>query len=152
MLGEEVDMDLFEWLGEMFNPGPVGDIKFGGRGSDEKRPWAIVFYFCLTILMIGGIYYLVHAIIGFVSFKSIAYTAAGVFLYCLVSYFISPQADTSNIGWLGGLVDHPFRYSDDLNRWLLFFALILFPGLFIAQSIVDFVRFVVKLRQKNKEG
>jgi hypothetical protein len=42
-----------------------------------------------------------------------------------------------NLGLLGGAFDHPFRYWDDLNRQLLLLLILLWPGRFIAESIVD---------------
>lgn len=30
------------------------------------------------------------------------------------------EPDYNNIGWLGGLIDHPFRFSNDINRNLIF--------------------------------
>lgn len=42
--------------------------------------------------------------------------------------------------WLGGLIDHPFRYSDDINRLLIFLSLLLLPGRMVAMGLIDFAR------------
>jgi len=48
----------------------------------------------------------------------------------------------AGVGWLGGLVDHPFRYSDDVNRILLFLLVILLPGRFLSETFVDLLRLI----------
>jgi hypothetical protein len=37
-------------------------------------------------------------------------------------------------------VNNPFRLSDNLNRWLIFARVALWPGRFVATSIRDLVR------------
>lgn len=58
-------------------------------------------------------------------------------LFFYISYYIVPKPDYSNVGWFGGLVDNPFRYSDDLNRILILFMVILYPGRFLAQTMIQ---------------
>lgn len=53
--------------------------------------------------------------------------------------FVHPYADTSNLGWLGGLVDDPFRWSDDWNRSMIFLKILLMPGRFVGRSFVNTV-------------
>ncbi|MGZ3853171.1 MAG: hypothetical protein ACXVBX_10310, partial [Flavisolibacter sp.] len=48
--------------------------------------------------------------------------------YLLLAYFLTPRPDTSNVGFAGGLVNDPFRISDDANRLAVFFYLFLLPG------------------------
>ena len=73
--------------------------------------------------------------------------AAGLtLLYLVIAYLVHPQPDTSNIGWLGGLMDHPFRYSDDINRFLIFLVIALWPGRFVSESLVDVVLLLAHVR------
>ncbi len=58
--------------------------------------------------------------------------------YLLIAYFVLPEPDYGNMGWFGGLMDNPFRISDDLNRFLFFLRVLLIPGRFMARSIVNF--------------
>ena len=67
-----------------------------------------------------------------------------LFIYCLISYKVIPQSDTSNIGLLGGLIDHPFRYSDDINRFLILLSILLYPGRFIATTLILFIILFMK--------
>lgn len=41
----------------------------------------------------------------------------------------------------------PFRYSDDLNRFLLTVMIVLLPGRFIAEAMVDMVRLAAQARR-----
>jgi hypothetical protein len=43
---------------------------------------------------------------------------------------------------LGGVIDDPFRYSDDINRFLLFLKVFLFRGEFLSESIIDVTRLI----------
>ena len=56
----------------------------------------------------------------------------------VASYFLHPEPDYSNLGWFGGLIDNPFRYSDDLNRGLAFLFTFLWPGRFVANALINF--------------
>jgi hypothetical protein len=47
-----------------------------------------------------------------------------------------------NLGWLGGLMDDPLHYSDDISRFLLFLLIVLWPGRFLASALVDLVRLI----------
>jgi hypothetical protein len=40
----------------------------------------------------------------------------------------------------GGFVDHPFRFSDDISRFLIVLLVILWPGRFVATAIADCAR------------
>jgi len=48
--------------------------------------------------------------------------------YVVVGTLLRPEPDLSNVGLLGGLIDHPFRLSDDVNRFLIFLLVFLWPG------------------------
>jgi hypothetical protein len=131
-------MSLFEWIGERFNPGPIGTIK---RNEDQSwQPKNKVVSWILTLLGIGLFGIFSWAILQWekpwLGFLLLA-------VYLLLARLLSPKPDTRNVGWFGGLVDHPFRISDDFNRWLLFFAVFLLPGkvvLYAFQTLVNTFR------------
>ena len=60
--------------------------------------------------------------------------------YCVAGHVITPRPNYNDVGWLGGLVNNPFRLSDNLNRWLIFARVVLAPGRFMTSSIRDLVR------------
>jgi len=129
-------MSLLEWLGESYNPGSIGGIEIGGRPRERSR-FAVVACFVVAAALLTGWAYVVLFVWQVRSWEWLAINAGATLVYLLVGYFIHPAPDTENLGMLGGLFDHPFRYSDDLNRHLLFLLIILWPGRFIAESIVD---------------
>jgi hypothetical protein len=63
----------------------------------------------------------------------------GTLIYAAVGYLVRPEPNFDNTGIAGGLIDHPGRYSDDINRELIGANVLLGPGRFIAESLVDFV-------------
>ena len=130
-------MSLFEWFSERYNTGPVGDI------NDEEDSWEPKNKFTVWFLILLGI-----ALLGFFVW-SISQTdhlwqwTLAFLVYLLISRFASPRPDHTNMGWARGLLDNPFRISDDHNRLLLFFAFALIPGkliLYAAQTILNTIR------------
>ena len=129
-------MSFFEWMGEGYNPGRVGTVDVGGEYRGQQ-PWPLVgFRLLFSLAAIGGAWYLVfqyfpltRQVIGITLLSTMAYVALG--------WLVRPKADMSNVGMFGGLVDQPFRYSDDMNRSLLFFQAVLFPGKFIGDAFAD---------------
>jgi len=64
-------------------------------------------------------------------------TAGVLLIYSGLAYFIRPEGNTANMGWLGGAMDDQFQYNDDINRMLFKAHCLLAPGRFVAQSIID---------------
>ena len=131
-------MSLFEWFGESFNPGPVGHIDVTGRplfAKPVKRFWAIAVMFAgFAVLYFGALLIL--------SFTHPWVLCLGFVLYLLLCYFLTPVADSSNIGWAGGLINNPFRISDDINRFLIIFYLFLLPGKLVVFAFQTLYRLV----------
>ena len=69
--------------------------------------------------------------------KSVALITGGLAIYIGASFFLRPNADMRNMGPLGGLVDDPTQYSDDINRSLLEWEATLAPGRFAAETLLD---------------
>jgi hypothetical protein len=141
-------MSLLEWFGESFDPGEAGTVDVGGRDREErgraKRPRiAVLVCFAFAVALIGLGAYFVVSVYGVPTARGLVWLIFGTVLYLCLSYFVHPKPDTSNIGWMGGLFDHPFRYSDDINRFLIFLVIVLWPGRFISESLVDMVGLAV---------
>ncbi|MGE0706742.1 MAG: hypothetical protein AB7N76_06015 [Planctomycetota bacterium] len=121
-------MSWFEYLGESINPGPSGGADFGG--DDETPPDArwVVPRLLLSIALLAGTLLAIHHWVPSPPWKHIA---GGLFTYLCLSWLIRPTPDMSNVGWLGGLIDDPFRISDDWNRFLFGLKLLLLPGLIV---------------------
>ena len=137
-------MGLFEFFGERRNPGPTGglEVRPPDRGGD-----ALALRVAIAVTALGGwlvlLWHWTSSTGGFVA--GIGVSAA----YLIVAYFVRPTPDYSNVGLLGGLIDHPFRYSDDINRFLIFLHALLWPGRFISAAIIDAVTAIGDSELKN---
>jgi len=139
-------MGLFEFFGEYLNPGNVGNIEKVDPNQLKKGKGMLIFKSILSVAILIGVYILIFGLKF--QFKGFLIYVGIIFVYCLISYWIVPRPDYSNIGWLGGLMDHPFRYSDDLNRMLIFLLVILYPGRLISTTIYSWF---LLLREKNSK-
>ena len=120
-------MSLFEWLGESINPGPVGNIE-AGESSLEPRKMKRIWVILLSVLCV-----LLFAFINWCINRADSSATRwglriGFIVYLVIASQITPKPDSSNMGFLGGLIDHPFRISDDINRFLLLFYILLLQG------------------------
>lgn len=135
-------MDFFEWWYRSSDNGPVGSVETGReKVISVWLPFTVVRFFLTFALLIGSI------VVG--TFYDVApqplhgALAGGAFLlYLYVGYFIRPRPDLSNLGYAGGLIGDPFRYSDDRNRRLLFFAALLLPGYLLARPVVELFAYI----------
>jgi len=133
-------MGLFELLFERKNPGRVGRIE-----ENNKKPKPVgLFTLLIKLSLSSAIIYLLLFIFVLHNFSAVrlAYFVFFMLLYCFIAYKFIPRPDKSNVGWFGGLVDNPFRYTDDINRFLIFLMILLYPGRFIATTFVQFIMFL----------
>ncbi|MCK4983450.1 MAG: hypothetical protein KAS17_11035, partial [Victivallaceae bacterium] len=86
--------------------------------------------------LIGVIYYFVFKEFQF-NIKNFGITTGALIVYCLIAYFIRPQPDTDDMGLCGGMIDNPFSYSDDHNRFLMSLKYVLIPGCFFSESTIN---------------
>jgi len=108
---------------------------------------------CLfSCVLLGCWSYAIWRVFGVHSLTGLGIAAVATLIYLAIAYHVHPQPDMENIGWLGGLLDHPFRYSDDINRFLVFLVILLWPGRFIAESFVDSFRLLLHARDRNSRG
>lgn len=124
-------MSLLEWILESRNRGARGSLDAETPAPSNARAGLLLLRGLVGTSLIGGGVYL--------AFEATRPSAGlGVLAaYLLVAYFVRPRPTTTNIGWAGGLVDHPFRWSDDLNRGLLFLRVLLWPGRFAVSAMRD---------------
>ena len=130
--------DYSEWIGEDISPGGMGavTIRFGLPDRRSLAP-TLTYGLVAAALLATGIYFAItqQAWVR----PSIVLAIIGVYL--LIGYMIRPEADRSNLGWFGGVMDNPFRYSDDINRWLLWLMLVLWPGRFVTEGLISAVAY-----------
>jgi hypothetical protein len=130
-------VSLFEWIGESVDPGEVGTVRLDG--PDERPPRSrleVAVRLIVSGLMLAGLVWLLHKF-GLRRPDHWAIAIGVTAAYLCLGYFVRPEPDWDNIGWLGGMMNHPFRYSDNINRTLLTFKILLWPGAFVSEAIVD---------------
>jgi len=140
-------MSLLEWFGESIDPGGTGVIEFGPRDRGKRPRIGVIICFAVACVMLGGWAYALWFWTEVRTPLAITVATAGTVAYLIVAYFVHPYADMDNIGMLGGLLDHPLRYSDDMNRLFGVIFLLLWPGRFVSESIVDMIRLLKHARQ-----
>lgn len=132
-------MSLFEWLGESSNPGPVGTIEVGGRIRPRRSRLSVLLCLVVSIGLLSAWIAFILAVCKVTNPFGLIALAVATLVYLFLGYTLHPKPNMTNVGWLGGALDHPFRYSDDLNRNLAFLIFLLWPGRLISESLVDTV-------------
>jgi hypothetical protein len=136
-------MDLFEWLFERGNYHKVGDLKMANE-VDENQPSRFSFW---TVLIIGqtAFWYIVYWVTHEDHIENKTIWFIGLGLYLFTALIMRPEPNYSNMGWLSGIIDNPFRITDDFNRMLFFLMVILYPGRIITQSFVYLTQFIASI-------
>lgn len=134
-------MGLFEIIGEAIRPGKIGTFTIN-QGEKDERIGMLVAKTILSIAMVSASYYLIFGM----SFdlKECSVYIAILAVYSICGYFLSAKPDYSNIGWFGGLIDNPFKISDDVNRMIVLFMVILIPGRLISTTVVSWIHLLKK--------
>ena len=123
-------MGIFEFLGDNRKEN-VGTIEIEEREFKEESFLAAFLKFLASAAAIALVAVLARPSLGY-SLLLLAYLALG--------YGLRIEPNTRDLGLLGGLLDHPFKYTDDLNRALLWAKILLFPGRLVATPIVGFAK------------
>jgi hypothetical protein len=125
---------LFEWLFERRNPGPVGTVD----GPPER--WtghAGLFRGLLAITLLGlWTWYVMRTWPDPGDRLTAAVLTA---IYLAAAYAVAPRPNMSNMGIWGTPINHPFRFTDDINRMQAFLMVLLAPGRVVSAGLVDLV-------------
>lgn len=146
-------MSFYEWWAESSNPGPVGTVEFGGEEHERCRwkplVWARFLFVAIGLPILWGV---IVSMVPLPWYQATALVVGISLIYIALSYLIEVKPDMSNVGWGGGLVDDPFRYSDDINRQLMSVQCLLGPGRFVVESIVDWMELVAVYHESPDEA
>ena len=129
-------MSLFEWFFEKNNPGPTGNYDRGHYHLAWPRIWIIIVGFCALFVLGVVIYVLAFNRFHYYNAVNGTLISVSIVAYLALAYYIYPKPALNNVGFFG-FVDNPFRYTDDINRMLLWSQLLLFPGKILAIPIVN---------------
>lgn len=139
-------MGIFEIIGELINPGPVGKVGLSDNDCNVRQK-LIPVRFVVSLIIVGLIEYLLLFQTKYkIDLASILHVNIALIIYLLISLFINVKPDYDNLGWVPFLINHPFRFSDNINRLLVIINLMFAPGKFISKSIVAFFSY---LKDKN---
>lgn len=146
-------ISLLEWFGEAYDSGPMGEVKFGRWESTPRTRGAVTLCFGGSLLAVGVLCdWIIYSSPPATRWGNLVIALFVIVLYGVAGYFIRPKPNIHNLGWAGGLLDNPFRYSDDWNRLLLGVYLFLWPGRFVAESTVDFGVMLSHLKPPGRRG
>lgn len=129
-------MSLLEWLLEGRRTDRIGSLDSGPRELEVRSRQVVVFRAGIAITAVA----MVILFIG-LSADGAGKVAKWLFafvFYLGVGYLIRPKPNYDNVGWLGGLMDNPFRWSDGYNRLLIWVLVLFLPGRFMSTSLVEF--------------
>jgi hypothetical protein len=130
-------MGFYEFWGEQVDPGKVGKVELGTEHEACRCKPLVIGRFLVVAIALPAIWTITIPLVPLPAWQAAAAVIGGTLIYVAVSYLVDPQPEMDNLGPAGGMIDHPWRYSDDINRTLVGLAVILGPGRFIAESLMD---------------
>ena len=128
-------MSIFEYLFERKKSGNVGSFEKSKLSIKHVSIPILLLKLFISIFMVYALFYItVSQSLNFINMMIFLLILFG---YCLLSYKFIPRPDKSNMGLLGGIIDHPFRYTDDLKRVLILFLVLMYIGRFITLTALQ---------------
>jgi hypothetical protein len=115
-----------------------GTIELQGDYVAQRKPaWLVVGKLAMVLIVVGFAYALALMHIDYPAWKITAIYFGVVLAYCGVAYLVRPNANYSNMGWGGGMMNDPTQYSDNINRGLRDLECVLQPGQLAVESVLD---------------
>jgi ribosomal protein L37E len=116
------------------------------RSSARTDPASLIMLWIITAAVVGVAYWIVFGLAkADRSGDNILIFIAAMAGYALAGHLFRPTIDTENLGWFGGLIDNPFRISDNFERFKLKFLILLYPGRAISGAVIGTVRLILQL-------
>lgn len=130
----------YEYAHEHASRDEVGSIEINDQYVTRRKPaW-------LVLLKVLGLAVMVAAAIGLAypslrqvlpALQSAAVIAGVILIYSGLAFFIRPEPNIDNLGYCGGGMNDPTKISDDINRGLLDLHMVLGPGRFASETLLD---------------
>ena len=117
-----------------------GGIRLNTSYQTVKKPvWLVL----LKLVVLAGMVAIAAAVLTpllaqlLPMWKATLATIGILLLYIGIAFFFRPEPNTDNMGWFGGFGNDPFQYSDNINRFLFNLHMLLGPGRFAAETMLD---------------
>ena len=116
----------------------VGDIEFPDKVNVRRPAHIVIPKVVISLVAIAALYFCTFTMSPIpLDGRCLTLLTVGLFLYVGLAWFVRPAPNMDNLGWFGGMYNDLGSYSDDENRRLLGFQLVLLPGLIVAGSFVE---------------
>ena len=117
-----------------------GTIELSTSCAASRKPLWLVLLKLLTLAGMVGIAsaVLVPLLTRWLPLANALLVTMGILLiYVGAAFFCRPKYNPDNMGWFGGMANDPFQYSDNINRMLFQLHMVLGPGRFAAETLLD---------------
>jgi hypothetical protein len=127
-----------EFLGERIDPRGIGEVRLNTFHETRKKPvWLVLIKLLGAAAMLAAGYALLLPLSPWPLGRSILVVSGILMIYLGLAFFVHPQPDGDNMGWLGGFFNDPTHYSDNINRLLWKLHCLLGPGRFLSETLLD---------------
>ncbi|TWT30029.1 hypothetical protein [Blastopirellula retiformator] len=125
-------------------PSDCGTIEVNTTYVRQTSVAVVLFKSITSLAMLGGMGYwafhwqITQLLLPSGAFSKLAIIVGVEMMYVAIAFLFVPRPNYNNVGFLGGLVNNPWKYSDNYNRSLRTWRILLGPGRFISSAILDF--------------
>ncbi len=127
-----------ELAGERAYPQKTGQVRINTFYETRKKPaWLVLLKLCALVVMFVVGYLLLLPLVPLPMWKSVVVVGGILLVYTGVAFFVRPEPNGDNMGFVGGLFNDPTQYSDNVNRALWKAHCLLGPGRFFAETLLD---------------
>jgi hypothetical protein len=132
----------FEVMGERNDPKKPGSVRLNTFYETRKKPvWLVATKLLCVLAMMGiGYLFLMQFLMQILSLpigQSFLVASGCLLIYVGIAFFIRPEPNPDNMGFLGGMMNDPTHYSDNISRALWNAHCMLGPGRFISETLLD---------------
>ncbi|MHB8971913.1 MAG: hypothetical protein ACYC3X_25030 [Pirellulaceae bacterium] len=128
----------YEIVGERTNPQKMGKVSLNTFYETRKKPlWLVTLKLCGTLAMFAVGFALFLPSLPLPRWESLVLVSGVLLIYVGLAFFVRPEPNGENMGFVGGLFNDPTQYSDNVNRSLWTAHCLLGPGRFISETILD---------------
>lgn len=120
--------------------GARGQIELNSTYVTKRKPaWLVLLKLCGLAIMIAVGFAIAWPILiqTFHPLQCAGLIAGAMCIYTGIAFFVRPEPNPDNMGFLGGVVNDPFQRSDDYNRGLWNMHCTLGPGRYAAETLLD---------------